>query len=73
MNYKVRDNQGVLEPFELSERYYDLYNRRYFLPAEEKFFLQVKEPLWIQSKEESEVEVEFFIVPVCNLINLNLI
>lgn len=58
-----QNGESELQAFELSERFYDLFNRRYFYPADEKFFLKVKEPLWIQSKEESEIEVEFFIVP----------
>ena len=58
------NGESELQAFELSERFYDLFNRRYFFPADEKFFLKVKEPLWIQSKEESDIEVEFFIVPV---------
>lgn len=49
----------------MTDQFYDLYARRYFLPPKDDFFLQVKEPLWIQAKEEMEAEVEFFIAPVC--------
>ena len=61
----VRDGTPFVEGFELTDQFYDLYKRRYFLPPKDDFFLQVKEPLWIEAKEEMEAEVEFFIAPVC--------
>mmetsp|Transcript_72760 Transcript_72760/g.109739 ORF Transcript_72760/g.109739 Transcript_72760/m.109739 type:complete len:410 (-) Transcript_72760:48-1277(-) len=60
----IRDNIPFVEGYELTDQFYDLYRRRYFLRPKDDFFLQVKEPLWIQAKEEMEAEVEFFIAPV---------
>jgi len=60
----IRDGTPFVEGFELTDQFYDLYKRRYFLPPKDDFFLQVKEPLWIEAKEEMEAEVEFFIAPV---------
>lgn len=58
----VRDGATAVEGFELTDQFYDLYERRYFLPPKDELFFQFKEPLWIEAKEEKEAEVEFFIV-----------
>jgi len=60
----IRDGTPFVEGFELTDQFWDLYKRRYFLQPKDDFFLQVKEPLWIEAKEEMEAEVEFFIAPV---------
>jgi hypothetical protein len=62
----VRDGATAVEGFELTDQFYDLYERRYFLPPKDELFFQFKEPLWIEAKEEREAEVEFFIVSVRN-------
>jgi len=56
------EGANEVEAFELSEQFYDLHRRRYFLPSDDDFMVKMKEPIWLQTKEAKEMPVDYFIV-----------